>query len=277
MYGKVTFENIFEITEIYTAFSKTYKSQYSFVGEVHDFWELVIVTGGYLGVTVGNNVIVLKEGQAILHEPMEFHRLWSEKNSNPSILIITFNCRNMPELKSRLFEIAPHEIIEGKNIVTMLRKIFITSDVSLKGIKNPNTFDYQLAAKKLETFILGMISNHMTEIETPKSQTARNYTYIIQVLEDNIDKNLTVSEIAKLCNMSEINLKKTFFKYSHTGIKSYFNTLKMNEAIKMLKSGMTVTETALSLGFFDQNYFSSAFKRITGKTPSYYKKQEYHF
>lgn len=272
MYGKVKFENIFEITEIYTAFSRTYESKYSFSGESHNFWELVIITDGYMGVTAGSNILSFERGQAILHEPMEFHRLWSEKNSNPSINIISFSCNNMPDLKSRVFELEPHKLQEAKNLILLLRKVFTTSRISLKSIKNPSSVDYQIALKRLEAFILSLLSSHTAEIEAPKSQTAKNYSYIIHVLENNITKNLSVSDIAKLCNMSEINLKKTFYKYSGTGIKSYFNNLKMNEAINMLKSGMTVTETALTLGFSDQNYFSTAFKRIIGKQPSYYKK-----
>lgn len=38
----------------------------------------------------------------------------------------------------------------------------------------------------------------------------------------------------------------------------------------MLKSGMSVKETAAALGFANQNYFSTVFKRITGSAPTKY-------
>ena len=44
-------------------------SGYSTVGETHDFWEIVIVLDGEIGVTAGSKVINLKSGEAILHEP----------------------------------------------------------------------------------------------------------------------------------------------------------------------------------------------------------------
>ena len=71
--------------------------------------------------------------------------------------------------------------------------------------------------------------------------------------------------------MSEVNLKKTFSKYLNIGVINYYNNLKINSAMTMLKDGMTVRETAEALGFANQNYFSTVFKRITGRTPSNYR------
>ena len=68
--------------------------------------------------------------------------------------------------------------------------------------------------------------------------------------------------------MSEINLQKTFSRYAGVGIMEYFNRIKMRKATELLVEGLSVKETALKLGFHDQNYFSTMFKRITGHTPS---------
>ena len=105
------------------------------------------------------------------------------------------------------------------------------------------------------------------------TRTARNYTVIVNCLENNLNKSLKLSEIARLCNTSEVNLTKTFSKYAGIGVMSYFNQLKINAAVLMLRSGTSVKETATALGFQEQNYFSKVFKRITGNPPTYYKKQ----
>lgn len=272
MYGKVELDDLFNITTIYTAHYNKFPTTHSFPGETHDFWEIVIVLDGQIGVTAGKNIMILNKGQAILHKPMEFHRLWSEGNSSPEVVIISFSCVNMPVPKSRLFRLNGLNKIESRSLINTIRRVFSTDDVSVTGISSPSSLEYQITAKKLEVFILNILSENITDVERPTSQSAKNYSEIIKLLENNTDKNLSISEIAKMCNMSEINLKKTFNKYSGTGIKNYFNHLKMNEAISMLRSGMSVTETASALGFSDQNYFSAAFKRIIGKTPSEFRK-----
>ena len=51
----------------------------------------------------------------------------------------------------------------------------------------------------------------------------------------------------------------------------YFNRIKMQRAAELLNEGVSVKQAALQVGFHDQNYFSTVFKRITGHTPSKYK------
>ena len=81
-------------------------------------------------------------------------------------------------------------------------------------------------------------------------------------------QNAQVDEIAALCSMSTPNLAKTFSRYTGMGVMSYFNSLKMSKAVELLKSGVSIKETSARLGFLNQNYFSTVFKRTMGLSPS---------
>ena len=100
------------------------------------------------------------------------------------------------------------------------------------------------------------------------SKSAQTFSEIVVFLENNIHRKLDVDDIAAGCEISRSNLKKIFSKYSGIGIMAYFNTMKVREAKLLLDSGMSVHECAVSLGFTDQYYFSTVFKRITGTPPS---------
>ena len=78
------------ITSVFTIYEKIFEDTYYFDGESHDFWEFVCVLDGSLGVTAGEDVCILERGQSVLHRPMEFHRLWSEKKTEPHICVISF-------------------------------------------------------------------------------------------------------------------------------------------------------------------------------------------
>lgn len=272
MYGKVELDNIFSISELYTAFLKKFPDDYSFPGEIHNFTEIVLVVSGKIGVTAGSNVMTLCAGQAILHPPMEFHRFWSEDGTTPEIIVISFSSMNMPNLKSRVFIVDKNLEKHAKTVVDGIWKTFNIDDVSAIGIKESDRVNYQLAIKQAEIFVLKLVSGNVINIETQIVKSSRSYASIIKVLEDNIDNNLDIPDIAKLCKMSEINLKKTFSKYSGIGIKKFYNYMIMSKAKSLLKQGLSVSETAAMLNFEEANYFSTAFKRITGRSPSYYKK-----
>ena len=92
------------MTSIFEFYEETFVDDYYFSGQSHDFWEFVCVIDGILGVTAGNDVFILKRGQAILHKPMEFHRLWSEKEDHVlNIIVLSFAVDNLPAVKENYF------------------------------------------------------------------------------------------------------------------------------------------------------------------------------
>lgn len=265
----VNLPDVFRIQSIYTAFERFYDYNYQFRGERHNFWELVIVMDGQIGVTANTEVFTLSKGQAILHEPMEFHRLWNVENQCTTIIVFSFKAESVPNYHSKTFEI--QDINAAKNVLRRIQSAFCFENRNLIGIKEGSITKSQIALKYLETFVLELFNQQM-EVRIPtSSRSMKNYTTIVNILESNVDQNLDIAEIARLCNMSEINLKQTFSKYAGMGVKNYFNRLKVNAAIPMIQNGATVQEVSDSLGFSSPNYFSTVFKRITGHVPSYYR------
>lgn len=270
MYTSVKIEQIFSVTSMFTAFKQTFESNYSFAGEFHNFWELVLVLDGKLGVTAGSSVHILQKGQAILHEPMEFHSLWSEGGTNPTAVIFSFSAENVPPISSKLLHFdrlnTPADILQ--HMKTSFEMEYATNFLR---IKEEGSISHQIAIKEFEVFLLSLLNHNVVPVSTLQTQSALNFSKAVTVLEKNLEKNLSVKDIAALCNIGEVSLKKTFAKYSGIGVMSYFTKMKITAAIQLLKGGMNVSETASALGFLNQNYFSTVFKRITGHSPSYYK------
>ncbi len=269
MYRRADLGKNLQITALYTAFERTFQPDFYFAGQHHNFWELVLVTEGTLGITAGDEVFVLQKGQAILHEPMEFHRLWSEKKTAPSAIFITFEAEHMPPFSSKIFEIT--DIKEATELLCEIQKAFSMRHIYIEGVKHPEGVGHQIALKKLELFLLKTLSQRVVKQQEQIGKGARQYAKIVQFLDGNLHRIFTVSEIAEALSMSEVNLKKTFSRFAGMGIMAYFNRQKMATAISMIESGRQIQEVSRALGFSNQNYFSTVFRRITGTAPSHYK------
>ena len=122
--------------------------------------------------------------------------------------------------------------------------------------------------KRLELFLLSVLSKDNAAKSEYSSRSTENYIRILSVMENRLKDALTSAELAKLCNMSVPSLEKTVRRYSGCGAISYYNELRMQKAAELLSEGSSVKETALSLGFSNQNYFSASFKKWSGKAPS---------
>ncbi len=265
MYKVLTIEENPKITGIYSALSQRFGSDFKFKGEIHDFYELVCVTEGKISIAADNKIFTLKKGQAFLHPPMQFHNVTAMSSGDSSISVFSFSGENIPNLQNKVFEI--NDISEIKTLLELAKKHYVIRHKYR--IKEPKTegLSHLIYVKNLELLLIKLANNNEKTGQS-YSQSAQNYSFITKTINDNIDKRLSISELADLCNMSAINLQKTFSKYAGVGVMEYFNRIKMQKAIEYLESGLSVKQTALLLGFDDQNYFSTVFKRITGNTPS---------
>ena len=230
------------------------------------------MTEGEIGVTAGKEIHYLKKGQAILHTPNEFHNLWSEKNAQAGILIFTFSAKHFPPMSERIFTLS--DLREPEEILSLIDRCFERrkSKIYVTAVREGQELQAAIVVKRLELFLLSVISHGSEQKRTGRaSQPALNYSKAVKFLEENIHRSLSVAEVAKGCNMGEVNLKKTFSLYAGIGVMQYFNRLKVRSAVTMLSQGATVREAAEALGFLNQNYFCTVFTRIMGVSPKHYK------
>ena len=57
------------------------------------------------------------------------------------------------------------------------------------------------------------------------------------------------------------------------GVKQYYATIRLNEAIKLLEEGEAVTEVSAKLNFSSAEYFSLFFKKHTGLPPGRWRSE----
>lgn len=84
--------------------------------------------------------------------------------------------------------------------------------------------------------------------------------------------HLTIAEIAKQSNISEIYFRKLWEKLYDETPGRYLSALRIKYAKSLLAgTDYAITEIAELAGFLNLKYFSTKFKKITGLTPSEYR------
>jgi AraC-like DNA-binding protein len=95
-----------------------------------------------------------------------------------------------------------------------------------------------------------------------------------QIIQDQIDTNLNLTEISKSLDINPSYLSREFSKhFNNLSFGEYIRKLRIEKAIELMKQNQyTLTEIAYLTGFSDQSHFTRIFKQHTGKSPSAYKK-----
>ncbi|MBE6964497.1 MAG: helix-turn-helix transcriptional regulator [Ruminococcaceae bacterium] len=83
-----------------------------------------------------------------------------------------------------------------------------------------------------------------------------------------------VSEVARMCNVSNAYLARIFKAHLSCTPNEYITFLRISHAKYLLSTGESITDTCYKSGFNNYTYFISKFKQITGTTPSKFNKKE---
>jgi AraC-like DNA-binding protein len=105
-----------------------------------------------------------------------------------------------------------------------------------------------------------------TAIQMPgyeRSAVARAREYV----HANACRNITLDELAKVAFLSPFHLLRVFRDEIGLPPHAFQTQLRIERAKELLRAGFSITQIALTTGFFDQAHFSKQFKRYVGISP----------
>lgn len=95
---------------------------------------------------------------------------------------------------------------------------------------------------------------------------------VLTYIRNNIDKHITLDELAKTAGMSPKYFCRVFKEITGKTPIEYLNYFRIEYACEMLTfTDESVTEIALSCGFGDMSYFSKSFARYKGMSPTKFR------
>ena len=119
---------------------------------------------------------------------------------------------------------------------------------------------------------------HLVSKNTVKYELASNRFGIIEksihIIETSPDDGITVSELARISNVSVGTFNRLFYEYSGMAPGAYRTKLKVERAKRILsESCISVSEAAQTLGFEDTGYFCRWFRKNCGMTAMQYARK----
>jgi len=261
-----------------------YNCDFHFNGEAHDFWEFLYVDKGEVKVKADNLTFILKKGDIIFHKPMEFHSLWANGVTAPNLIVIAFECKStaMDFFKNKILRLSD---LESNLLAQIIKEAYVAfksplNDPYLPKLERKESIEFgaeQLIKISLEQMLIYLIRKGNTKqtIKTTSSirEKKDNDTLkkIILYLENNIGKNITLSDVCNDNFIGRSKLQKMFRLKTGGGVMEYFYNLKIKAAKQLIREGTyNFTEISNKLGFASIHYFSRRFKAITGMSPTEY-------
>ena len=118
------------------------------------------------------------------------------------------------------------------------------------------------------------LMSYVSKIEHLGNRNKKKYSLIepaADYLKKHIyDSSLRVEDLHKLCGISDTYFRKIFISRFNMSPQKYLVTERISHAKSIIESGDydTIKEVAETVGYNDSLYFSKAFRKITGVSPS---------
>lgn len=136
-----------------------------------------------------------------------------------------------------------------------------------------NTYEAAVAMTG-EMYSLLAVFMHYAEHE--EKEKAIQLTYAEKAesyIETNYSYPITVEEIASYVGISRSHLFRSFQNYMNRSPKEYLTEYRIKQACRLLReTDLSVSAIAYSVGFENNLYFSKAFRKQKGESPSEYRK-----
>ncbi len=253
---------------------------FSYPEETHEFYEFAYVDSGAIICNIGQESIMLQQGDFFLIRPCCAHSYCTAPEQSAVIFIICFQSR------CEYLSILDQKIRLDKDMKRMVSEIIRESknafvfpfDKKLKPLPAPLFGAQQMVEISIEKLLIHLIRNRVSEssdiifvmnsVELEHSLCSD----ITKLLKAHIYGCITLDEISRQTFYSKTFLNGIFKRNTGMPIMKYYNMLKIQEAKKLIRKNTPIVSIAAQLNFDSATYFTKVFKKYTHMTPTAYKK-----
>lgn len=135
--------------------------------------------------------------------------------------------------------------------------------------RGPEPRNETLMVGYLYLFIAELMQEAM-DLEPHASNSSSQYVInAIKYIQFNYSHDISIDDIAKAVGVSRSHLYRVFMSNVGQSPIDYLTSYRISEACFLLKnSQLSIAEIAVSVGFFDQFYFSRVFKKARAFRPA---------
>jgi len=132
---------------------------------------------------------------------------------------------------------------------------------------------YRYMASILFMELIGTLSRCYDNSESTQNRELLRIARGLSYLEHHLTEKITLKELEEETGMSMSSLNRHFRRVTGVPPLEYHLRQRIRRACTLLRqTDLNITEIAFRTGFEDSNYFTRQFRKVTGQTPSAYRK-----
>ena len=134
----------------------------------------------------------------------------------------------------------------------------------------------RLYAESLGWALAAQLIKHYAPLVPPRlgSFSKRRLQAVIDYIHDNLDRDLSLEELAAIAGLSPSHFNTLFKEATKQPAHQFVIQCRVEHAMSLLAKGrLSLAEVASQAGFYDQSHMARCMRRVAGVTPAIVKRQ----
>ena len=241
--------------------------KFAFSRHYHLDYHFGLITSGQQKFQYRGTTQCAGGGELIIMPPDELHDGYSVLDSGYHVRVFAIH----PDwFDTQLDLTSPNDMVSFQSSIVRDPELFAKL-VTIHQLLGHHCGDIcQLAQDCLPLEGFGDLVNRYGKIvpKRPHRLGKKTLDSLREYLMAHLDQPIRLKQLADICHLTPTQFQRHF--KATTGMTPYawLSRLRLEQAMKLLKSKVAGTDVALQVGFYDQAHFSKAFKHSFGVRPS---------
>ncbi|PQP81866.1 AraC family transcriptional regulator [Paenibacillus sp. PCH8] len=240
-----------------------------FPNHFHDYYVIGFIEQGKRHLVCNNEEYILNSGDMILFNPQDPHACEQVDGRT-----LDYRCINVQPEVMRMYtrDITGQDYLPRFTTPVLYQSELVGSLCELHQMILEEQSDFY--KEELLLLLLDQLMRDYSDAELPVSNqdVTIEIRRICDYIESHYMESITLNQLVDLTEMSKYHLLRLFTRQKGISPYRYLETIRINQAKRLLEQGHLPIEVAAQTGFSDQSHFTNFFKKLIGLTPKQYRR-----
>ena len=251
----------------------------------HHYFELVYLCHGTASLEIQDRSIALRKGDLAVVGSTLYHRFECRSDPPVTLAVLFFEpdliradggADNAEYLTPFLLQDQnfPHVIEADTSIPNQVFDLMQRIRIELPPVNSRSRLAVKTYLKMILVLLLNQYASYTGTVDTFRRQqrALERLSPLFEYLEKHFGDQTQVHEAARICGMSESHFMSFFKRTTGQSFMAYLNHCRIERAQKLLlTTDLGMCEISNSMGFCDQSYFGTVFRKLIGMSPAAYR------
>jgi AraC-like DNA-binding protein len=253
----------------------------------HGYFEVLYLCSGSANCHIQDRLLPFNEGDLAIIGSTLYHRIECQSSQPVTLAALFFEpdlirCDGSSDSAEYLTpfllqdENFPHIVPAETGIPRQVLDMMLRIRSEIPASSTRGRLALKTYLKMLLILLVNQYAPYAGTVETHQrqQQNLERLRPLFRYLGENCGNSVQVREAARICGMSESHFMSLFKRVTGLSFVTYFNHFRIERAQALLaKTDESMANISQQVGFCDQSYFGTVFRRIVGMTPATYRRR----